>query len=207
MTVDADHWDGVYAEREETALTWFEAEPALSLHLIEAHVPPTGSVIDIGGGASRLVDGLIDRGYRDVTVLDLSETGPAASRARLGRRADRVTWLQADVTRWRPERRYDLWHDRAAFHFLTETEDQRAYLAAMAAALRVGGHAIVMTFADDGPETCSGLPVARYAPEALADRMETLEPGAFLPVSSERWIHVTPKGRQQRFQASVFRRR
>jgi len=201
------HWDEVYGAREEAALTWFEEAPALSLDLIAEHATPEDAVIDIGGGASRLVDGLIAQGYAHVTCLDLSEAALAASRDRLGEAAGRVTWIAGDVTDWQPEPgAYALWHDRAAFHFLTDPAARAAYAARMARALRPGGHAVLMTFAEDGPERCSGLPVQHYSPASLAAEIDLHAAGAFVPVSAHTHLHRTPKGAEQAFQVSVLRR-
>lgn len=206
MTGGPEHWDRVYGARQEADLTWFEAEPEVSLRLVTAHARPGDPLLDVGGGVSRLVDALLARGYRDLSVLDISAAALAATRDRLGNLARDVRWIEADVTRWRPHRAWALWHDRAVFHFLTERSARAAYLAAMADALRPEGHAIVATFAEDGPESCSGLPVARWSPEALADEVGALVPGGFETVGAERHEHVTPKGNVQRFQVSVFRR-
>jgi len=202
----ATHWDSRYAGAEPERLSWFEASPDVSMMLIRQAVGPEAGVIDVGGGASRLVDVLLEAGYRDVTVLDLSAEALARSRFRLGARADAPDWQVADITCWQPGRCYDLWHDRAVFHFLTEAEDRAAYARALHSALAPGGTAIIMTFADDGPETCSGLPVQRYAPEDLAATFELLLPGAFAVLSSGRVSHVTPGGAEQRFQYTVLRR-
>ena len=201
------HWAGVYAGRDEDRLTWFEARPAPSLTLIKRHAPPPASVIDIGAGASRLVDALLERGYADITLLDLSEAALAASRERLGADAARVTWQVADITLWTPERRFDLWHDRAVFHFLTEEAERAAYIRALDAALAPGGHAVIATFAPDGPETCSGLPVRRYAPTTLADEIGRHTSGSFALIDSLDHMHRTPIGRTQSFQYSVLERR
>jgi trans-aconitate methyltransferase len=156
------HWEAVYEQKTETEVSWFQQHPALSLDLIAAHAPdPAAAIIDVGAGASRLVDELIARGYRDLTVLDLSQAALRVSQARLGARAQKVAWLCADATHWRPLRQYDLWHDRAAFHFLTSPEDRICYVERLVEALRPGGHAIIATFALEGPQTCSGLPVLR----------------------------------------------
>lgn len=205
-TGGADHWDAVFGGREEEALTWYEPRPALSLELIAAHAAPPDAVIDIGGGVSRLVDALLEEGYTDLTVLDLSRAAIEQCRARLGPAADRVRWLVEDITAWRPERTCRLWHDRAVFHFLTTAADRAAYVTALCAALEPGGHAIIQTFAEDGPERCSGLPVARYCPETLAAELERHAPGGFCLVDARRYLHRTPGGAEQRFQASVFRR-
>ena len=200
------HWEDRYDGTRPEELSWFEARPDLSLDLITDRVGPEAGVIDIGGGASRLADCLLARGYVDVSVLDISTTALAKAQERMGGQAAQVAWIAADITAWTPPRRYDLWHDRAVFHFLTDAGGQRAYLTAMAEALRPGGHAIVMSFAEDGPESCSGLPVRRYAPEEMAETVADLVPGAFRPDGAGRFTHVTPTGAEQRFQYSLFRR-
>lgn len=204
MAEGQDHWDAVYAARDEDALTWFEAVPEQSLDLIARYATPNDSVLDIGGGASRLPDALLEMGYRDLTVLDLSGAALQVSRDRLGARADLVQWIVASVTEWAPERSYDLWHDRAVFHFLTEAPDRAAYLHNMARALSPGGHAIIATFAEDGPETCSNLPVRRYSSDALVHAVEETLPGQFLRVEGIRHVHITPKGNRQAFQITVL---
>lgn len=197
------HWQDVYTRKGETEVSWFEENPALSLELI-AEVAPTAdlSVIDIGGGASRLVDGLIDRGFRRITVLDVSAAALETAKARLGKRAAQVHWLVADATDWEPAETYDIWHDRAAFHFLIEAQDRIAYIARLKRAVRPGGHAIIAAFAPDGPERCSGLPVVRYDAASLG---KTLGEG-FEQVRTQPHMHVTPWGATQSFQFSVFRR-
>ncbi|PIV76708.1 MAG: SAM-dependent methyltransferase [Rhodobacteraceae bacterium CG17_big_fil_post_rev_8_21_14_2_50_65_11] len=200
------HWDDRYAGAEPGRLSWFEAVPERSLTLIRAAVTPRAAVIDVGGGASRLPDALLAAGFRDLTVLDLSAEALARSEARLGPLGEHVDWQVGDVTRWRPARRYDLWHDRALFHFLTENAHRAAYLDRLACAVKPGGTAIIMTFAEDGPETCSGLPVRRYSPEALAQEFSALAPGAFRSEEVGRFTHVTPAGAEQRFQYSCFSR-
>ena len=200
------HWDAAYEGRAEEALTWFQERPEPSLSLIVEHAAPGAAVLDVGGGASRLPDALLQAGYADVTVLDLSEVALSAARARLGAGADAVQWICADVTQWVPERAYDLWHDRAVFHFLTQEAGRAAYVRALLEALKPGGVAIISTFAPDGPEKCSGLPVRRYSPRTLAETLEALAPGAFRPIGAEAHAHETPAGRSQSFQVSLFRR-
>ncbi len=202
----AQHWDNVYGRRAEDRLTWYEERPALSLELIGKYAGPHGAVIDVGGGASRLVDHLAQAGGRDLAVLDLSEAALKLARARLGEAAQKVDWITADVTHWQPARRYALWHDRAVFHFLTDPAERAGYLRAAMAALDPGGHAIIATFALDGPEKCSNLPVVRYAPATLAAEVERLAPGAFTPVEARAHMHVSPAGARQSFQVSVLRR-
>ena len=206
MAGGQQHWDEVYGARSEDALTWFEATPAVSLELIREHLQPGESFIDIGAGASRLVDALLDEGFGPLAVLDLSAAALAVSRQRLGLRADDVAWIEADITTWTPDRDYAVWHDRAVFHFLTTAEDRAGYARALPVALRPGGIAIIATFADDGPEMCSGLPVVRYAPEALAQELDRLLPGRFETLDARRHMHITPKGNRQSFQYSVFRK-
>lgn len=205
MAGGQEHWDEVYGARSEEKLTWFEAVPSTSLDLVRAHLRPGEPFIDIGAGASRLVDVLLEDGFGPLTVLDLSGAALAVSRQRLGSRGDDITWIEADITRWQPERDYAVWHDRAVFHFLTEANDRAGYARALSAALKPGGIAIVATFADDGPEMCSGLPVVRYAPEALAQEFDRLLPGRLEMLDATRHAHITPKGNTQSFQYSVFR--
>jgi 2-polyprenyl-3-methyl-5-hydroxy-6-metoxy-1,4-benzoquinol methylase len=198
------HWENVYDTRAATEVSWFQASPDMSLDLVHAAgANSRSSIIDVGGGASRLVDALLREGYADVTVLDISEQALAAAQSRLGDAATKVTWVVGDVTRWQPPRTYDIWHDRAAFHFLTEAADRQAYVERLMLALRSGAHAIIGTFALDGPERCSGLPVTRYDAAKLG---QTLGSGFDL-VESRRHDHRTPGGALQRFQFSLFRRR
>jgi len=141
------HWDRVYGARSEDELTWFEATPALSLELVRARLHPGEPFIDIGAGASRLVDVLLEEGFGPLTVLDLSDAALAVSRQRLGARGDDLAWIEADITTWEPDRTYAVWHDRAVFHFLTAAEDRAGYARALAQALRPGGISITATFA------------------------------------------------------------
>lgn len=203
---DRGHWDAVYGDRAADSLSWFEAGPGLSGELIAAHVSPCAA-IDVGAGASRLVDHLLARGFSPLTVLDLSEIALAATQVRLGARAEGVDWVVGDVTAWVPDRTYGLWHDRAVLHFLTDDAARAAYFAVLDAATGPGAVAIIATFAENGPEYCSGLPVRRMSPQALAAEVAGYLPGVFEPVESRRHLHVTPAGREQRFQVSVFRKR
>jgi len=197
------HWQSVYIRKGENEVSWFQENPAPSLELIaQVGATAASAIIDIGGGASRLVDNLLDRGFGDVTVLDLSDAALEAARARLGSRAARVHWIVADATVWEPLKEYDIWHDRAAFHFLTEERDRAGYGVRLRRALKVGGYAIIATFALDGPERCSGLPVVRYDPASLG---QTLGPD-FELIDTRRHTHETPWGSDQSFQFSVFRR-
>lgn len=206
MTDEQKHWDGVYEARAEDELTWFEATPEVSLDLVRTYLKPGDAFIDIGAGASRLVDALLEAGLGPLAVLDLSAASLAKSQRRLSARRDDVTWIEADITTWQPSREYAVWHDRAVFHFLTRPEDRAAYTRAMSEALAPGGIAIIATFADDGPEMCSGLPVVRYTPGDLAQELDRLCPGKFDKIDATRHMHITPKGNRQSFQYSVFRK-
>jgi trans-aconitate methyltransferase len=193
------HWERIYGEKADDEVSWHQARPATSLRLIANAGPGAGArIVDVGGGASRLVDALLDTGFQHVTVLDLAEAALDKAKRRVGRRASSVAWVQADVTCWAPEAAFDVWHDRAVFHFMVRPEDREAYRGTLRRALRPGGQAIIATFAPDGPERCSGLPVARYDPEALAAELGD----GFRLVESCREDHVTPSGKVQRFQFS-----
>jgi trans-aconitate methyltransferase len=197
------HWENVYGTKSEKEVSWFQENPATSLDLIEATgVAKDASVIDIGGGASRLVDVLLDRGFQMLTVLDLSEKALTAAQRRLGSKSGKVRWIVADVTRWEPAETYDVWHDRAALHFLTDSRDRAAYVERVRKAVRSGGQVIIGTFAPDGPERCSGLPVMRHDARSLAETLGR----SFELIESRQHDHQTPMGGIQRFQFSRFRR-
>jgi SAM-dependent methyltransferase len=201
MTVD--HWERIYTTRPTDGVGWYEPDPVVSRRLVEAAVARGArSVIDIGGGASSLVDHLLDLGLDRIAVLDIAGSGLAVSRARLGERADDVEWIVADVTSPVDLGRFDVWHDRAVFHFLLDPAARARYVSLARRTVPPGGMAIMATFAGDGPERCSGLPVCRYEPEALA-----LECGpAFRLTSTTRHLHHTPLGVPQAFQYSTFER-
>ena len=199
-----EHWDRVYGQKAEDELTWHQAHPSTSLQLISrADIGPDARIVDIGGGASRLSDALLDREFQQLTVVDIAEGALEKAKRRLGPRASKVTWIRADVSTWEPGTSFDVWHDRAVFHFMVRPEDRQAYRATMRKALRVGGQAIIGTFATDGPERCSGLPVRRYEPETLAAELES----GFQLIDSVHEDHVTPTGKVQRFQFSRLVRR
>lgn len=197
------HWDGIYRSTSPELVSWYQREHAVSLGLIRRAVPDlSAAIIDVGGGASTLVDGLLAAGYHSLTVLDLSGVALAAAQARLGEAAASVVWLEADVltTPFRPGG-FDLWHDRAVFHFLTDPTDRRLYIAQTVLAVRPGGHVLIATFAPDAPPRCSGLEVVRYSPDELV-----AEFGAgFRLLTSHREEHRTPGGRTQTFIYCLFR--
>lgn len=197
------HWQTVYLTKGEQQVSWSQADPQPSLRLIESVAPGRdASIIDVGGGASRLVDALLTSGFHDVTVLDLSEAALANARGRIGATGEAVRWVVGDATVWQPQQAFDIWHDRAAFHFLVEEQDRVAYLDRLHRGVKPGGHAVIGTFALDGPEKCSGLPVQRYDPATLS---RTIGP-AFELIAEVPHRHVTPWGATQSFQFSVLRR-
>ena len=198
----AQHWETFYRNSGETEVSWFEQQPDLSLELIQSVLPHGGSVVDVGGGASRLVDTLLRQGTFDVTVLDVSEVALQLARARLGSAAERAHWIAGDVTAASNIGPFDVWHDRAVFHFLTDPEDRRRYATLAAQSIRLGGYAILGTFAPDGPLKCSGLEVCRYDATGLAGELGP----AFRQQAERRYQHTTPSGKLQNFCFAVFQR-
>ncbi|GJL58847.1 MAG: hypothetical protein NPIRA03_17040 [Nitrospirales bacterium] len=198
------HWEDVYRTTASPALEWYQAHPTLSLNLIQATgIQKTGRLIDVGGGDSTLVDHLLEQQFGHVTVLDISGVALERAKARLGDRANHVTWIETDVTDFHSTGTYDVWHDRAVFHFLTEAEDREKYCETMNRAVSAHGHVIIATFAYEAPPTCSGLPVVRYSPEFL-----TLAIGSnFVFIESFEELHTTPEGTKQPFIYCRFTRR
>lgn len=191
------HWEQVYTSKPSDAVSWFQNHANLSLRLIHhTGLGKDAAIIDVGGGASTLVDDLLAEGYTDLTVLDLSSAALAVAKQRLVKHADCVDWIEGDITLAEfPIRRFDIWHDRAVFHFLTNPTDRQAYVDQVMRAVRPGGHVIIATFAEDGPEKCSGLPVMRYKHETLhAEFGDT-----FFLVEHEKEAHRTPSGSIQQF--------
>lgn len=201
---DKAHWENVYSTKASDSVSWFQGLPTPSLAALDmlgAHVDQ--SLIDIGGGASNLVDVLLQRGWPDLSVLDLSKAALSESKRRLGDLATGVDWIVGDITQWIPSRRYDIWHDRAVFHFLTNADDRAAYAKRLSDGLTTSGALIIATFAPSGPERCSGLPVQRYDAEGLAVELGS----SFEPVDDWTENHVTPSGSRQAFTWCVFRKR
>jgi len=198
-----DHWDNVYRTRRSTEVSWFQPVPATSLSLIErAAKDRTAAIIDVGAGASRLVATLLEQGYRRISILDVSAEALSISRAQLGDAGDSIEWILGDVTNAElPHQAFDIWHDRAVFHFLTAPEDRQRYVMQVQRTLRNGGHAVIATFADDGPLKCSGLNVARYSAEQLSQEFGS----RFALVESRHEQHVTPSGVYQSFVYCLFR--
>ena len=189
------HWDEAYRTRGAEGVSWFQTTPKVSLELFEClDVDPTTAVVDVGGGASLLVDNLIEHGYSDVTVLDLSDVALAEARRRL-KPTRSITWLHEDILSWQPSKHFGVWHDRAVFHFLTRSADQSRYLATMLLAAPANGTVVMATFADDGPGFCSGLPVTRFSAQELVAALGE----GFTLVEARRELHTTPSGVVQPF--------
>jgi SAM-dependent methyltransferase len=196
------HWQAVYAGKPDDELSWYQADPQPSLDLILAASGGRGRVIDVGGGSSILVDRLLEARFEKVAVLDISVAAIERSKSRLGERAGQVQWIVADVTHYGDLGQFDVWHDRAAFHFLTDPAERKRYGRLVRKTLPVGGHLIVGTFAADGPEKCSGLEVCRYDARSLAEELGA----GFELLRKLTETHVTPWGKPQAFLYCVFRR-
>jgi 2-polyprenyl-3-methyl-5-hydroxy-6-metoxy-1,4-benzoquinol methylase len=199
-----DHWENVYTTKATDAVSWFQPHAQLSLDLIQSSAAgKEAGIIDVGGGASTLVDDLLAEGYSDITVLDLSAAAMAAARKRLGEQEKLVHWIEADITEADlPTKRYDIWHDRAVFHFLTTQKQRDAYVRTVYNSVKPGGHVIVATFAEDGPLQCSGLPVMRYRADELHDEFGD----AFTLLDHRKEVHNTPSGAVQQFVYCYCRR-
>lgn len=204
MEVDIKaHWEKIYREKKTDQLSWYQRYAHLSRTLIESIASDKGAfIIDIGGGASVLVDDLMVAGYRNLTVLDLSEYALENSKKRLGEAADTVIWKVANVLdAGLPDQAFDVWHDRAVFHFFISGEEQRRYIDGVRKALAPGGHVVIATFAENGPPSCSGMKIQRYSPQTLC----AVFGDEFRLIHSVREVHLTPDGRPQDFIYGVFR--
>ncbi|MBS3796953.1 class I SAM-dependent methyltransferase [Pseudoalteromonas sp. BDTF-M6] len=197
------HWQNVYKQKEATEVSWFQLKPAISLELIaKCHLETSAPIIDVGGGASVLVDQLIEQGYTNLSVLDIAGAALAKSAKRLGEKASVVNWVESDITAFSPDTQVTLWHDRAVFHFLTDAADRQRYVDALKNALCPGGHLIIAAFAVGGPEKCSGLPIVQYdAPKLKAELGE-----CFKLLEERIEEHITPAQRVQKFAYFRFER-
>lgn len=194
--MNKSHWEAVYLRTSDDQVSWFQESATTSIKLINMlDLGPEARIVDVGGGASRLADGLLNAGYRNITVLDFAVPALAASKTRLGERASLIEWVEANVLQFVPEATWDVWHDRAVFHFLTSQKERDQYRTALCRSLKPGGHVIMATFGPRGPEQCSGLPVLRYDPAALAEALGS----DFHVCHTELEQHTTPAGRQQEF--------
>ncbi len=191
-----EHWNQVYQTKAPDDVSWFQTHPTLSLKLIASTgIAREDGIIDVGGGASTLVEGLLDAGFQQVAVLDLSAAALAQLKRRLGKRAAAVTWFETDVTKFRPAQAFALWHDRAVFHFLTDPEDRAKYVQTLKHVLALGGHVIIATFAKDGPPRCSGLDIVRYDAAGIGAELGS----EFHLVEQTNETHVTPWKSEQKF--------
>jgi ubiquinone/menaquinone biosynthesis C-methylase UbiE len=199
----SQHWDQVYQTKAEAEVSWFEVEPATSLDLIRSVLPAGGSVIDIGSGASHLVDHLLEQTTGSITLLDVSAVALQKVKERLGANAERVHWIVGDVTQIEQLPTCDVWHDRAVFHFLTSADDRRRYIELAVRTIAANGYLIVGVFAPDGPAKCSGLEVCRYDAAGLASEFGK----TFCLLRTESVRHTTPAGKSQSFCFAVFQHR
>ena len=191
-----DHWERVYQKHAPTEVGWYQAYPEISLKFINnTGVGLDGRIIDVGGGTSTLSEHLLDQGYKQLAVLDISKNSIEKAKSQLGEKSGRITWIEADVTTYSFKEQYDVWHDRAVFHFLTKYKDRKEYMSSLNQGLRLNGHLIIATFSLDAPPKCSGLSVVRYSPKILqnelGDNFDLLE--ALIE------DHVTPSGVKQNF--------
>ncbi len=191
------HWQNIYTQKAPTEVSWYQPRPEKSLELIaRTRVEKSAQIIDVGGGASTLVDTLLAQGFQHITVLDIASAAIERAKARLGEQTNKVTWLEADITLANlPPSHYDVWHDRAVFHFLTDASDRKAYVTRVGESLKSSGHLIIATFAPDGPLKCSGLNVVRYGPEELRGEFGD----EFQLIDSVSEIHQTPFKIEQKF--------
>jgi trans-aconitate methyltransferase len=197
------HWEDIYSKEKVDEVSWYQTQPSLSLHMIEAaNLDRNAAIIDVGGGASRLIDNLIMQGYTNLTVLDISEKSLERAKERIGSASQNIQWVESDIADFNPHQKFQFWHDRAVFHFLTQPEDRTRYLEVMNQSLAAGAHIMIATFAPDGPEKCSGLPIQRYSHESL---QQTLGP-AYKLILQEQETHLTPAGGQQKFIYALFRK-
>jgi SAM-dependent methyltransferase len=201
-----EHWDRIYADRAPTEVSWYEAEPEVSLELIQAAgISKEASIIDVGGGAAELAGRLLSAGYANVAVLDISANALNHAKKRLGTMAAKVEWFVGDVTEFAPPHTFDLWHDRAVFHFLTDPEERKKYVEVLHATVASGGQVIIAAFAMDGPKRCSGLDIVQYSSELLSDELNSGEPGrGFELVGEQTKVHRTPEGKEQSFKYFRF---
>ena len=198
------HWEEMYRTKLPDEMGWYETYPAMSLKLVLlAGIDKNAHIIDIGGGISFFSDKLLDKGFKHITVLDISGTAIEKAKARFGKQAANIIWIEAHITEFEPSRTYDLWHDRAVFHFLTDPADRKKYLEVMKRALNPTGRVIMATFGLNAPPKCSGVDVARYSPELLSREID----GDFELMHAFDEIHITPSGKEQPFIYCLFAKR
>jgi SAM-dependent methyltransferase len=199
-----EHWEKVFATKAENEVSWFQIYPKTSVQFLEFfNLPLTANIIDIGGGDSHLVDALLDRGYQSIWVLDISANAIERAKKRLGERADKVHWIVSDVTAFKPDVTFELWHDRAAFHFLTAEEKIQRYVSIAENAIRKGGYLILGTFSEQGPKKCSGLEIKQYSEASMSARFAV----SFERVKCVHEDHITPFNTVQNFLFCSFKRK
>lgn len=199
-----DHWEKVFAIKQETVVSWFQAYPKISVDFLELfNLPLNANIIDIGGGDSHFVDVLIDRGYQNIYVLDISANALERAKARLGYKADKVNWLVSDIVDFRPSVKFDYWHDRAAFHFLTTEERIKRYVSIAEISINKDGHLILGTFSETGPTKCSGLEIKQYSQRSMSDRFEY----SFERIKCVEEVHETPFKTVQNFLFCSFEKK
>ena len=197
------HWEEIYRTKKTKELSWYQATPKISLDFLnELHIPKTATIIDVGGGDSCLVDLLLGKGYTNITVLDISEAAILRAKKRLGKDAEKVNWIISDIKELSSERRFDFWHDRATFHFLTNKKDIQQYLSVAEKHIAKNGRMVIGTFSKQGPEKCSGLPVKQYSEAGLS----TLQKNWFKKIKCISEDHITPFNKVQRFLYCSFKK-
>ena len=197
------HWEKIYEEKDPREVSWFQVEPVISLKILKRISDNHDQIIDVGGGASVLVDHLLKLGYSKVAVLDISGKAIEHAKKRLRDLSDKVEWYEKDVTQFTPPHPYDVWHDRAVFHFLTDRQSRESYLNAVKSTIKSGGHVIIATFAKDGPKKCSGLDIVQYDSSSIQNELGD----EFILLESQLENHITPSGNEQRFNYFIFRRK
>ena len=197
------HWEKVYDSKSSESVSWYQPSPLTSLEFIRLYeLPLTAKIIDVGGGDSVLVDALLDLGYVDITVLDISATAIDKAKQRLGERAASVTWIVSDILQFQPNAQYDFWHDRATFHFLTEDKEIDTYMDLLNRALKTGGRLLLGTFSEEGPDQCSGLPIRKYSESKMEERLHAY----FEKIKCVTVDHITPAANIQSFLFCGFRK-
>ena len=201
---DKTHWNNIYNKKSPNEVSWYQPTPNISLNLIESlKLDKNDSIIDIGGGASTFVDNLLKKQYERVTVFDLSENALKHSRKRLNEEAEKIVWVVGDIIVHKFEKKYKVWHDRAVFHFLTTPKHQKKYIESLENFIENKGYLIISTFAEDGPLKCSGLDIVRYSKEELIKKM----PDNLSLVQFQKETHISPTGKEQKFNYWVFQKR
>ena len=196
-----EHWEKIYKEKSPLDVSWYQNKPSISLSIVnKLPMDKDDNIIDVGGGASTFVDYLLEEGFKNISVLDLSSNALILAKTRLGEKSQLVNWQIADVTQFSPEKTYSLWHDRAVFHFLTEKSEREKYKEVLASAIKVGGYVIIAAFAIGGPTKCSGLDIVQYDAEKIKQELGS----DFTLIDEKSELHITPAGREQLFGYYVF---